>query len=139
MAAKQRDKSEDFSNPALYSGLKFYDVYTEKQRFIARCAYIGDLYQWHVAMLEFYSSTSSWISTENKTKLDAMFKELGPKIRGYLINKDRLGNRAQFLYSVLKDKLFELQRLLNESTKHLNLKDSSGDNGKFDVRHLFST
>lgn len=134
-----KDKSDEITNPALYAGLKFYDVLMKKQNAFSAASYTGDLSLWRHALEDYYASTKSYMSATNAADIQTQLRSLDVRISNFIQYKERLGNAAQQVHNVLVRDLFKLQTDIMVHTEHLNLKTSKGDNGKFDARRLFST
>lgn len=131
-------KEEKFDNPALYAGLKFYDVLMEKQKSFTFFAHTGQLELWRDALEDYFASVSEYMTQNDKVEIAKKLEESRTLVLNYYMFKDKIKNSA-FWCSNIKHKLFTVQRELLSATKHLNLKTSTGESGSYDVTKVIKS
>ena len=134
-----KEDKDSFLNPALFSGLKFYESLEKRKNAITAFALAKDIASWHHSLGDYYAFTKAFMAPSAREKIEAELIKQGNKIRNYHAFVGRLGNSGISIHLSIRDALLVLQGDIMDATSHLNLKASSGDNGKFDVREVFNT
>lgn len=136
MTEENETPIESAMRPQTYAGLKYYDIITTTMIMNRDAMLIGDYQRSATLLYEYFNSTSPAMIDKDRDSIKVALTSAQKQIDIWENRRGGTGVHLGVVTRKLRDDLREIQFALYNSTKHLMMKYSNGDDGELDFTVL---